>query len=79
MRLVICDGVQYDADELPPGVNAARCVPADEWFAKHKMVKARQAEQDTVAPVKRSRRRKDVGVLDVLAAGAAAVAIAGED
>ena len=32
MRLVICDGVQYDADNLPAGVDAAKCVPADEWF-----------------------------------------------
>lgn len=36
MRLVICDGFQYDADRLPPHVDAAKCVPAEEWYAQQR-------------------------------------------
>ena len=36
MRLVICDGFQYDADRLPPHVDAAKCVPAAEWYAQQR-------------------------------------------
>lgn len=39
MRLVICDGIQYDAEKLPRGVDASRCMPADEWFAKNRKTK----------------------------------------
>jgi hypothetical protein len=32
---VVCDGVQWDGDNLPAHVDRARCVPADVWFAKN--------------------------------------------
>lgn len=68
MRLVICDGIQYDADRLPRHVDASKCVPADEWFAKNRTSKADSpagkaiAEPPAVekpAQSKSSRRRGD--------------------
>lgn len=37
MRLVIIEGVQYDADRLPAHVDAKSAVPAEEWFAQNRV------------------------------------------
>lgn len=52
MRMVICDGFQYDADSLPPHVDASKCIPADEWFRVN-----HSAHVPTVEPAKQKRTR----------------------
>lgn len=61
MRLVICDGIQYDADNLPAYVDASKCVPADQWFRENRVtgkdrVKVEPPKVDE-APKKRRTRR----------------------
>ena len=38
-RLVVWRGSQFDADNLPPFVDASECVPAAEWFAANRTPK----------------------------------------
>jgi hypothetical protein len=60
MKLVIHNGVQYDADNLPKGVNPADCVPADEWFEQNRVTAgdrpapapAQASESDDIAGMK---------------------------
>jgi hypothetical protein len=65
VRLVICGGVQYDADKLPASVDASKCVPADQWFAENRKppkapAAAAESEPTKPAPKKRrARRSKD--------------------
>lgn len=64
MRLVICDGVQYDADNLPPHVDASQCVPVDQWFAENRKTgKAATVKAEPVDPPKaeRATQRKRSG------------------
>jgi len=60
MRLVIANGIQYDADNLPAHVNAEDCVPAEQWFAENAVgrVTVEAAEPATPAPVTRNRKRR---------------------
>lgn len=58
-RLVVWRGSQFDADNLPPFVDAAECVPIDEWFALNRVVKVADAPSEPVeeAPKATPRRR----------------------
>ncbi len=38
-RRVVWRGSQFDADNLPPFVDASECVPAAEWFAANRTPK----------------------------------------
>ncbi|MBP7930887.1 MAG: hypothetical protein KBF43_12655 [Dermatophilaceae bacterium] len=61
MRLVIANGIQYDADNLPAHVNAEDCVPAEQWFADNAVgrVPAEVVEPViTPTPVSRNRKRR---------------------
>lgn len=56
-RLVICNGIQYDADRLPVGVDASTCMSADEWFAANRTPRRQQAEAPVAHTPKRKARR----------------------
>ena len=57
MRLVICRGIQYDADNLPPHVDASTCLPADQWFAENQVVAHTPARvEPTPAEAPKTRR-----------------------
>lgn len=55
MGLVICDGVQWDSEKLPAGIDPKKCVPADEWFAKNRKNGKTPAEKAT----KKTARKAD--------------------
>lgn len=56
MRTVICNGVLWDADDLPPHVDASACVPQDEWFAANKQPTTNiVADGEPAAPSKAKR------------------------
>lgn len=62
MRLVICGGIQYDADNLPAHVDASKCVPADKWFADNRSTrKAAPAAAEPVEKVDEAPRSKRRG------------------
>lgn len=48
-RLVVFNGVQFDADNLPANVDADDCTPLDEWFADN-AVKADKPGDPKPAP-----------------------------
>lgn len=54
MRLVIWHDMQFDADNLPPFVNAAECVDHDEYFGR----KPKVTPAPPVTPSKSSGRRQ---------------------
>ena len=49
-RLVVFRGVQYDADRLPPHVDASACVPIDQWFAENRVVPPTTRRVDPAPP-----------------------------
>mgnify|MGYP003382517785 CR=1 FL=1 len=57
MRLVIANGAQYDADNLPPHIDAADCVPAEQWFAENATGRAK-AEPVSEVPAAPKRKRR---------------------
>jgi hypothetical protein len=48
-RLVVWRGSQFDADNLPPFVDASECVPAAEWFAANRTPRRAAATPAVVA------------------------------
>lgn len=57
MRLVVFKGVQYDADRLPPHVDARQAVPLDQWFAENRNPRRQVAQATPQKPKKRRARR----------------------
>jgi hypothetical protein len=58
-RLVVWRGSQFDADNLPPFVDASECVPAAEWFAANRTPKPAPApvvEKPAPAPTPKRKR-----------------------
>jgi hypothetical protein len=60
MRLVVCHHIQWDADNLPPHVDASACVPAEEYFAAAKVTRSVSAPAPAVAdpPAPKVKRSK---------------------
>jgi hypothetical protein len=60
-RLVVWRGSQFDADNLPPFVDASECVPAAEWFAANRTPQPAPAvavEKPTPAPSQTPKRKR---------------------
>lgn len=55
MQNVVYNGVVYDPQNLPPGVDLDDCVPQDEWFAR-----AKQPKQAPKRPTKSTRKQSAV-------------------
>lgn len=56
MRLVIQNGIQYDADNLPAHVDASECIPIEEWFARNR-TPSTSIEPDSVPAAPQPRRK----------------------
>lgn len=58
-RLVVVAGVQYDADRLPPGVDASGAVPLPDWFRAHAVGRrVESSPPETPNPAPQPRRKK---------------------
>lgn len=58
MRLVVFRGIQYDADKLPPHVDARQAVPLERWFAENRSPRRVVVESVSVERPKKRRTRR---------------------